>query len=70
MLHIDGNFTYGKKKPCKYCRSFFMWGIGEGHCIKNNQDRMCYEHCKYYKRDSEVWTKDGKCKFNEAELYV
>lgn len=69
-IHIDGTFTNGRKKPCKYCRNFFMWGIGEGYCTCQHENKMCHEHCKYYKRDAKTWTKDGKCKFDENLLYV
>jgi len=31
---------------------------------------MTWEHCKYYKRNAEIWTKNGKCKVNEFELYL
>ena len=69
-INICGSFTYGQKKPCKYCERFFMWGTSTGYCSKHQQDKHCSEHCKYYKRDSETWTKNGKCKFDENLLYL
>lgn len=69
-MFICGSFTHGQKKPCKYCKHFFLWGTSAGYCGKKKEDMMCSDHCKYFKRDAFVWTKDGKCKFNENELYM
>lgn len=38
--------------------------------MKFNEYRNCNYHCKYFKRDSEIWTKDGECKIDENELYA
>lgn len=70
MIFVCGAFTKGQKKPCKHCRNFFSWGVSAGMCRVHNCDTMTWEHCKYYKRDSTVWTKDGKCKIDEKLLYV
>ena len=69
-MNICGSFTKGQKKPCKHCKKFWLWGVSTGHCGQHNCDMMTWEHCKYYKRDSKTWTKNGKCKVNEFELYV
>lgn len=69
MIVICGSFTYGRKKPCKNCKYFFLWGTSTGYCSKHNNDEMCQGHCKYFKRDAEIWGKNGKCKVNENELY-
>lgn len=69
-MFLCGTLTYGQMKPCKYCRNFFLWGISTGHCDIHKTDKSCWEHCKYYKRDSELWFKDGRCKVNENELYI
>ena len=68
-MHICGIFTRGKKKPCKMCKHFFLWGVSAGHCDVHREDKMTWEHCKYYKRDAKVWFKDGKCKVDENLLY-
>ncbi len=69
-VFICGNFTNEKKKPCKYCINYFLWGISVGTCMKFNEYRNCNYHCKYFKRDSEIWSKDGECKIDENELYT
>lgn len=69
-MFICGDYTRGQKKPRKHCKQFMLWGIGTGYCFKHGVDMMTYEHCKYFKRDSKYWTKNGKCKVNENELYV
>lgn len=66
---VCGAFTGKQKKPCKYCKNFLLWGISTGHCSKKNCDTQTWGHCKFYKRDSQVWTKDGVCKVDENELY-
>jgi hypothetical protein len=68
-MDICGSFTGKQKKPCKQCKRFFMWGVSYGRCDKLKDDVSCREHCKYFKRDSTTWTKDGKCKFDENLLY-
>lgn len=69
-----GDFTYGNKKPCKHCEHFIHWGVGGGSCeLKtNNWDEYAdyvstYNHCKYYKRDRYMYSKDGICKHPELE---
>lgn len=69
-MQICGSFTDGQKKPCKTCKHFFLWGVNTGFCGKQMINMATWEHCKYYKRNSEIWCKNGKCKFNENELYV
>ena len=69
-MFICGNFTRGQKKPCKHCKNFFLWGISTGYCTKRNEDMQCHDHCKYFKRDSEIWKISGKCKVDENLLYV
>lgn len=66
---VCGTYTT-RKKPCKCCKYFFLWGVSYGHCSKKNDDVSCNDHCKYYKRDSTNWYKNGKCKVNENELYA
>lgn len=68
-MNLCGTFIRGQKKPCKHCRNFFLWGVSSGACIKHNVDMMTWDHCKYFKRNSKYWTKDGKCKIDENELY-
>ena len=70
MLFICGNHTFGKKKPCKTCKKFLLWGISTGYCFKNKKNVSCRSHCKFYKRDSKLWTKNGKCKIDEYLLYA
>lgn len=67
---ICGSFTDKQKKPCKHCKHFMLWGLSFGRCFKRNEDMSRSDHCKYFKRDSEIWTKDGKCKVDENSLYV
>lgn len=71
-MFICGDFTHGRKKPCKYCEHFMLWGISTGMCCRSEtfKDVMTWDHCKYFKRDSEYWTKDGRCKVGINELYL
>ena len=39
-----------------------MWGIGTGYCGKYNTDKYQTEHCKYYKREQELFYSDGRIK--------
>lgn len=64
---ICGAFTNKTKKPCKYCSRFLLWGISTGYCFKHRKDMMTWDHCKYYKRDAEMYTIRGKCKHPELE---
>jgi hypothetical protein len=57
------------KKPCKHCKYFYLWGVSTGYCTLHEQDFSTWEHCKYYKRDRKLYTKDGKCKYPENEYY-
>lgn len=66
-VFVCGAFTYGKKKPCKHCKRFMLWGVNTGYCSKHNRDMQTWEGCKYYKRDSFMYSKDGKCKHPEYE---
>jgi hypothetical protein len=67
---VCGSYTGKQKKPCKHCIHFFLWGVGTGYCSKHKCDMFCNDHCKYFKRDYDYWTKDGKCKVDENLLYV
>jgi len=69
VIFICGAFTKGTKKPCKYCKYFHLWGVSTGYCTLHEQDFSTWEHCKYYKRDRKLYTKDGKCKYPENEYY-
>ncbi len=69
-IFICGSYTGNTKKPCKHCKHFMLWGVGYGYCGKHKIDTYCSDHCKYFKRDSRIWTKDGKCKVDEFLLYV
>lgn len=70
---ICGDFTYGKKKCCKHCIHFIHWGVGGGSCerIKDKGQledyKSTWEHCKYFKRNQYMYTKDGICKHPEEE---
>lgn len=66
---IDGFFTEGRKEPCMHCRNFALGGCSGGYCMLHNgfDHTSCSNHCKYYKRNSEVFTKDGKFKNKEVE---
>lgn len=66
-MFICGAFTKGRKKPCKCCKSFMLWGVSTGYCTKYSTDMMTWDHCKYYKRDAEMYTIDGRCKHPELE---
>lgn len=68
MIFICGSFA-NKRKCCKKCRNFLLWGISQGYCGKHKTDMNYGGYCKYYKRDSYAWTKDGICKIDESELY-
>ena len=68
-VFICGNWAT-RTKPCKYCKQFLIWGISTGYCSKKGTNVNYNNHCKYYKRDSEIWTVSGKCKVDENELYV
>jgi len=65
---ICGAFTGRQKKPCKMCRSFCGWGISTGYCSVKNNDVTYGSHCKYYKRASYMYFKDGRCKHPEEEF--
>jgi len=70
QIILCGTFNREKKKPCKHCKNFMLWGTSVGRCFKHNKDTFWDEHCKYYKRDSEMWTVRGKCKIDENDLYA
>lgn len=70
MNFICGSHTYNQKKPCKNCKRFLLWGMSTGYCFKHKTDMQCSNHCKYYKRESNIWNKNGICKLNENELYM
>ncbi len=73
MIFICGSFTRGRKKPCLHCKHFLFWGVGGGSCMikkdyGNGEDYVAtHNHCKYYKRDRYMYTKDGVCKHPEEE---
>jgi len=58
-----------RNKPCKHCKKFLFWGILMGYCGRFHKDKNANDHCKYFKRESRYWTKDGKCKISENQLY-
>lgn len=64
---ICGSFTNGKKKPCKYCKRFLLWGVSTGYCDRRHKDCETWETCKYYKRDAYMYTKNGVCKHPDEE---
>ena len=64
LINICGAFTHGTRKPCKHCKHFLLWGICYGLCTVHDKNMHTSEHCKYFKRDSQSWTKDGRPKFN------
>ena len=66
-IFICGAFTNGQYKPCKTCKRYMLWGISTGHCTKHNTDTQTSNHCKYYKRDSRVFNKNGEFKSKELE---
>lgn len=57
-----------RNKSCMQCKHFFMFGIGSGYCCvkinKNDEDDMISPqgHCKYYKRNVELFYSDGRIK--------
>ncbi len=67
MMFICGPFTKGKKKPCKHCKYFSLWGVSTGYCFKHQEDFQTWENCKYFKRNRSMYTKDGVCKHPEVE---
>lgn len=67
MFFICGAFTNSQKKPCKHCKHFALWGVSTGCCLKTGRDMQTWEHCKYFKRESNMYTKDGICKHPEWE---
>lgn len=59
-----------RKKSCMQCKHFFMFGISTGVCDRYKyEDERVYvspqDHCKYYKRDSELFYSDGRIKDKE-----
>ena len=44
-MFICGNFTEKQKKPCKFCRSFYLWGVGSGYCAVQGEGMMSWDHC-------------------------
>jgi hypothetical protein len=66
-MFLCGAFTHGTRKPCKYCRNFMLWGVSTGACFIHRQDMSTWDHCKYFKRNSYMYTKDGICKHPEEE---
>ena len=59
-----------RKKSCMQCKHFLMYGIGSGYCVRtnnNDEDDMIspLDHCKYYKRNSELFYSDGRIKNEE-----
>lgn len=61
-----------KRKRCLNCKYFWLWGVSGGSCTRlkfNNDDnyRNADEHCKYYKRDFEIFFSDGRIK--NMDLY-
>lgn len=68
-MFICGNYTKNNKS-CKFCKQFMLWGISTGYCCKHKKDIQTLDHCKYFKRDSTIWNKNGKCKIDENLLYM
>lgn len=66
-MYICGAFTREKKKPCKHCKHFCLWGVNTGYCWKRQVYMQTWDTCKYFKRDSFMYTKDGKCKHPELQ---
>lgn len=66
-MFVCGAFTKGQKKLCKHCCSFMLWGVSTGYCFKHKTDKMIWEHCKYYKRNAEMYAINGRCKHPELE---
>jgi hypothetical protein len=69
-MFFCGSFTGKQNKPCKHCKNFIFWGIFSGYCVRQRKNVSCSDHCKYFKRDAEIWTKNGECKVDENSLYV
>lgn len=66
-MFLCGAFTNGKKKPCKHCKRFMLWGVNTGLCDKTGEDMQTWDSCKYFKRDSFMYSKNGKCKHPELQ---
>ena len=72
---VCGPYTE-KTKRCLHCKKFIMWGVGGGDCASNHikgnkigdRYRSTNDKCKYFKRESQIFDKNGRIK-NE-ELYM
>lgn len=62
MIGFSDGIYSKKSKSCLRCKRFLMWGIGTGYCGKYNTDKYQTEHCKYYKREQELFYSDGRIK--------
>ena len=67
MIAFSDGIYSEKVKTCLRCKRFFMWGIGTGHCAKYKTDKHQTNHCKYYKRDSDLFYSDGR--IEDEEMY-
>lgn len=70
QVHISGWVNTKKKKRCQTCQHFSLWGTSYGMCLKKEEDVSMNEKCKFHKSDQELWTKDGKPKYDVSEYYV
>lgn len=66
VVFACGNFAT-KPKRCLHCKRFWPWGIGGGDCSRDGSYTSTNGHCKYYKRQSIIFNKNGKVK--NQELY-
>lgn len=73
--------TYSDKaKCCFHCKYYCMWGVGGGDCCspsikpdkKYGRYKFADNRCKYYKRNSQIFDKNGKVKNKELydELFI
>lgn len=69
-IHLTGWTDTSKKKRCETCKHFILWGTSWGRCLKHQEDFSKNDHCKFHKRNSEFWTKDGKSKYDIANYYL
>ena len=70
MIAFDCGTYANKPKRCLHCKYFWLWGLGGGSCMrlnKNDDYKSANDHCKYYKRDNEMFYSD--CRIKDQEKY-
>lgn len=64
MICFSDGVYVDKPKRCLHCKWFLLWGCNGGNCCRNNKEeyKSANDHCKYFKRDIDIFYSDGRIK--------